>query len=82
MNQTIRKLFNGEIDPAGKKYYYMLEDELKFAENDLNETFNDRQKELFASYKIAHRNYEREIEFFHFECGYKTASKLIIEGLN
>jgi hypothetical protein len=79
MSEIIRELFDGEIQPEEHFYFF---DDFEIIENELNENFNSKQKELFESYKIARRNHEREIAFFNFKYGFKTASKLVFESLH
>ncbi|MCL2697198.1 MAG: hypothetical protein FWE74_03845 [Oscillospiraceae bacterium] len=82
MSDIIRNLFNGQINPSSNDYFYLFDDGFDSAEKELRETFNDNQKQLFKAYKAARCIYENEIAFNNFECGYKTASKLIFDGLH
>jgi hypothetical protein len=81
MSGIIRELFNGDIQPLNDSRYYTLNDDYEIIEQSLTQDFNDKQKELFKSYKIARCNYEREKGYKNFKCGFKYACKLIIEGL-
>jgi hypothetical protein len=81
MSRIIRELFEGNIQPFNDSRYYVLCDDHEIIEQSLIEDFNEKQKELFKSYKTARCDYEREKSYKNFKCGFKLAGKLIIEGL-
>jgi len=81
MKNIIKDLFYGAIQPSLAEYDCKFKDDTEHFERNLIETFNDSQKELFKSYTTACRNYEREIACNNFKYGFKTACKLIFDGL-
>jgi hypothetical protein len=81
MNEILKDLFYGGIQPALNEYDCEFKDKIEYIEKDLNETFNDKQKELMKSYIIAHRNYKREIAYKNFKYGFKLSHKIIFAAL-
>ena len=80
MNEIIRNLYENDINPDFSDSSFT--DDHEIMGRKLDETFTDNQKELFDSYTAARRRYESEIAFYNFSYGYKTACKLVIEGLS
>ena len=81
MNETIRELFSGKLSNRYNIYESEFTDEMYSAVNELKETFTDKQKELYKSYKTACAKHENEAVYMGFESGFGLACRIIFEGL-
>ena len=81
MYEILRDLFSGDMRNYQCECECQLTDEMYHVANELKETFTDKQKDLFKSFKTAQNNHEKELSYRNFISGFGLACKLIFEGL-